>query len=200
MYQGSCTFWWLLEDYSKRLQQPFWNIYYRMSLHVLLVQLRMLQSQTVETLSADRERQVPLSTVLRPVYNRKPMQGVQDWCYMFSFCECEWLTRQKNSVLSVAVSTACLEDHTGERCSNLADMLSGRVPVFCKHPLWCTAWYDQYNEFGNNRLWLLHLLASPWSEMYQNILLSSSLTMLQKQYYYLLEAVITHLSQPDVLG
>ena len=71
-----------------------------MSLHVLLVRLRMLQTQAVETLSADTERQVPLSTegqslevpdrvhqniVLRPVYNRKPMQGVQDWRYMFSF-------------------------------------------------------------------------------------------------------------------
>jgi len=52
--------------------------------------------QTVETLSAHTERQVPLSLLkclksvhqnhlLRPVYKRKPMQGVQDWCYMFSF-------------------------------------------------------------------------------------------------------------------
>ena len=103
-------------------------------------------------------------------------------------------SRQKNSVLSVAVSSVSLEDHTGERCRNLAEMLSGRVPVFCKHPMWCTTWYDQYYEFGNNRLWILHLLASPWSEMYQNILLSSSLTMLQKRYYYLPEAVIPHLS------
>ena len=40
------------------LQQPFWKIYYCMSLHVLLVWLRMLQTQTIETLSADTERQV----------------------------------------------------------------------------------------------------------------------------------------------
>ena len=50
-----------------------------------------------DSLSADTERQVlrgsPLkclksvhqNLVLRPIYNRKPMQGVQDWCYMFSF-------------------------------------------------------------------------------------------------------------------
>jgi len=51
-------------------------------------------------LSTNTVCQVPLSTeggplkclksvhpnsVLRPIYNRKPMQGIQDWCYMFSF-------------------------------------------------------------------------------------------------------------------
>ena len=66
---------------------------------VVGTRLRILQTQTVEALSADTERQVPLSRgsplkclksvhqnlVLRPIYNRKSMQRVQDWCYMFSF-------------------------------------------------------------------------------------------------------------------
>jgi len=71
-----------------------------MSLYVLLLRLRMLQTQTTETLSAATDRQVLLSTegqsievpesvheniVLQSIYNRKPVQGVQDWCYMFSF-------------------------------------------------------------------------------------------------------------------
>jgi hypothetical protein len=32
------------------------------------------------------------------------------------FYEYQWLTWQNNSVLSVAVSSVCLEEHTGERC------------------------------------------------------------------------------------
>ena len=105
-----------------------------MSLHVLLVLLRMFQTQTVETLSADTERQVPLSTegfkrvhthlVLQLLYNRKPMQRVQDWCNIFSF-----MSRVSNLAEEFCTFCSCvssgLEDHTGERCHNLAEMLSG---------------------------------------------------------------------------
>ena len=37
------------------------------------------------TSSSKYLKSVHQNLVLRAVYNRKPMRGVQDWCYMFSF-------------------------------------------------------------------------------------------------------------------
>ena len=129
MYQGSCTFWWLLEDYSITLQQPFRNIYYRM-----LVRLRMLQTQTIETSSSKYSGEVPwgaLKVFTKILYCDLYITGNQYREFKTDvMCSLLWVRvtylEEEFCTFCIAVSSMCLEDHTGEPCRNLAEILSER--------------------------------------------------------------------------
>ena len=79
----------------------------------------------------------------------------------------------ENSIFAADVSSMYLGGHIiGEHFHDPALMLWGHGPSFCKHFLGYNAWYHQYYEGDKNRLWILHLPAFPWSEIYQSILQS----------------------------
>ena len=143
----------------------------------------------------------PMKSIVRIHQDRVPFMTVNAGCsrpvlYGLNY-EYGWPARLQISVL-FAVSV--LGRAYGEHRRKADVMLAWHTPVFCEHPSWYTALYDQYYEFGNNRFLILHLRSSSWSEKYQSILQRFSLTVLRRHFSNLSEAGYPQLSSPGALS
>ena len=141
--------------------------FYRVDAAFLKRLLRYVMPDVFGTLMSDSHSDLMLFDMQQDLYMTGSQWDELTTGVIWSCLQVRVTSRTAEFCVVVHVSLVCLADHTGEHCRNPAMILSGHVPVLCKHLSWYTTWYDQYYELSKNNLLVLHLLNYSCLETYQ---------------------------------